>query len=173
MPNRSIHSNVRNRTLFLTQASLIAALYVVLTYIAQMMGLASGAIQVRFSETLAILPYFLGAAVPGLFVGCIIANILTSGNPFDIVFGSLATLAASIFTYGFGLRGWKWLAPIPAIVINAIVIPFVIRYGFGAPNSIPFLMLTVGAGQIISCGVLGYPLLYTLDWYRKAIFGKK
>ena len=80
----------------MTQAAIIAALYVVLTYLAGMLGLASGAIQIRFSEALTILPVFTPAAIPGLFAGCILSNLFTGCALPDIVVGSLATLIGAV-----------------------------------------------------------------------------
>ena len=91
---------MRNKhVLHMVQAALIAAMYVVLTWLANIFGLANGAIQVRFSEALTILPYFTPAAIPGLFVGCIISNTITGAAVWDILFGSLATLIGAFFTY--------------------------------------------------------------------------
>lgn len=78
---------------------MIAALYVVLTYITNLLGLASGTIQVRFSEALCILPVFTPAAIPGLFIGCLISNLITGGIIWDIIFGSIATLLGALGTY--------------------------------------------------------------------------
>lgn len=157
------------KTLFITQAALIAALYVVLTYVANLLGLASGAIQVRFSEALTILPYFTPAAIPGLFIGCLLSNFLTGSVLWDIVFGSLATLLGALGTYA--LRKAKWLAPLPPIAANTLIVPFVLSYAYGVPDSIPYLMLTVGIGEVISCMGFGMVLLFTLNKYRSRIFG--
>jgi len=156
------------KTLFITQAAVIAALYVVLTYVANLLGLANGAIQVRFSEALTILPYFTPVAIPGLFVGCLLSNLLTGCAFWDIVFGSIATLLGALGTYA--LRKFKWLAPIPPIVANTLIVPFVLSYVYGVPDSIPYLMLTVGIGEVISCYVLGMILLFALSKYRNRIF---
>ncbi len=153
--------------LFLTQAAMIAALYVVLTLIASALGLASMQVQVRFSEALTILPYFTPAAIPGVFIGCLLSNLLAGGALLDIIFGSLATLAAAIGTYL--LRRFKWLAPVPPIVANTLIIPFVIKAAYGiGPLWLSFL--TVGAGEVISAGVLGMLLLLALNPYRQRIF---
>ena len=154
-------------TLPLVQAAMIAALYVVLTFIANALGLASQAIQVRFSEALTILPYFTPAAIPGLFIGCLLSNILTGCALPDIIFGSLTTLAGAIFTYK--LRKYKWLAPVPPIVANAIVIPFVLLYAYGV-RPLWFSFVTVTIGEILSCGVLGMLLLFALNKYRSKLF---
>ena len=153
---------------FITQAAVIAALYVVLTLFINAIDLASGAIQVRISEALTILPYFTPAAVPGLFIGCLLSNFMTGAAIWDIIFGSLATLIGAIGTYL--LRKWKWCAPIPPILSNTIIIPFVLTYAYGIPGGIPFFMLTVGAGEVLSCGVLGMILLFALQRYRNIIF---
>ena len=153
---------------FITQAAVIAALYVVLTLFINAFDLASGAIQVRISEALTILPYFTPAAVPGLFIGCLLSNFMTGAAIWDIIFGSLATLSGAIGTYL--LRKWKWCAPLPPILSNTIIIPFVLTYAYGIPGGIPFFMLTVGAGEVLSCGVLGMILLFALQRYRNIIF---
>ena len=153
---------------FITQAAVIAALYVVLTLFINAFDLASGAIQVRISEALTILPYFTPAAVPGLFIGCLLSNFMTGAAIWDIIFRSLATLIGAIGTYL--LRKWKWCAPLPPILSNTIIIPFVLTYAYGIPGGIPFFMLTVGAGEVLSCGVLGMILLFALQRYRNIIF---
>ena len=141
----------------LTIGGAIAALYVVLTLVANAFGLASGAIQVRLSEALTILPCFTAAAVPGLTVGCILANIFTGCALWDVVFGSLATLIGAAGTYL--LRKKPMLAWIPPVLSNAIIVPIVLQKVYGVPDSFWYLMLTVGAGEVIACGILGL-LLY-------------
>ncbi|MBR5218211.1 MAG: QueT transporter family protein [Clostridia bacterium] len=158
----------RKSYLPITQAALIAALYVALTFVANFFGLSSGAIQLRLSEALTILPFFTKSAVPGLFVGCIIANLLTGCAIWDIIFGSIATLLGAIFTYL--LRKHKFLAPIPPIIANTLIVPFVIAFVYGSEHSIPFLMVTVGIGEILSCGVLGMALLFALYKHKERIF---
>lgn len=166
-PQRKMKNKTSNHTTLLVQAAMIAALYVVLTYIANAMGLASQAIQIRFSEALTILPYFTPAAIPGLFVGCFLSNILTGCAIPDIIFGSIATLAGTVFTRM--LRKYKWLAPIPPIVANTVIVPFVLLYAYGIqPLWLSFI--TVGIGEIISCGVLGMLLLTVLEKYRGRLF---
>ena len=156
-----------NHTLLLVQAAMIAALYVVLTYIANAMGLASSAIQIRFSEALTILPYFTPAAIPGLFVGCFLSNILTGCAIPDIIFGSIATLIGALLTRR--LRKCKWLAPVPPILANTLIVPFVLLYAYGIqPLWLSFI--TVGIGEVISCGVLGMLLLIVLEKYRGSLF---
>ena len=141
----------------LTMGGAIAALYVVLTLVAQAFGLASGAIQVRLSEALTILPVFTAAAVPGLTVGCVLANLITGCAAWDVVFGSLATLLGAIGTRL--LRQKPLIAWIPPVISNAVIVPIVLQQVYGVPDAFWYLMLTVGAGEVIACGVLGL-LLY-------------
>ncbi|MGN0359367.1 MAG: QueT transporter family protein [Hominisplanchenecus sp.] len=152
----------------ITVGAMTAALYVVLTLVANAFGLANYAIQVRFSEALTILPYFTPAAIPGLFVGCILSNLITGCMPLDVLFGSLATLLGALGTYL--LRRCKWAAPVPPIIANTIIVPFVLAYVYHFEGSIPYFMVTVGIGEIISCGVLGMILLNVLDRYKDKIF---
>lgn len=163
------------KVLFLTQAAMIAALYVVLTELSNVFGLASFAIQIRFSEALAILPFFTPAAIPGLLCGCIISNLLVSANIFDIIFGSLATLIGAVLTYFIGRYAGKksktaaWFAPIPPILSNTFIIPFILKYAYGL-EPLWLFFLTVFAGEFISCGILGMPLLLLLKKYARHIF---
>ncbi len=159
-----------NKALFITHSAIIAALYVVLTYAASIMGLSNGAIQIRFSEALTILPFFTPAAIPGLFIGCLLANILSGAVIWDIIFGSLATLIGAFFTYTLRKKS-KWLAPVPPIISNIVIVPLVLTYAYGVPDGLPYLMLTVGIGEVISCGILGMVLLKCLEKYRNHIFG--
>ena len=156
---------------YLVHAAVIAALYVVLTMLANALGLASQAVQLRFSEALTILPYFTPAAVPGLFVGCILANLLTGCAFWDVVFGSLATLLGALGTY-FLCKNQKrkWLSPLPPVIANILIVPWVISIVYASEDSIPFLMLTVGAGEVISCGILGLLLLHALKPHAARIF---
>lgn len=163
-------------TLSLVQAAMIAAIYVVLTFIANAFGLANHVIQVRFSEALTILPFFTPAAVPGLFIGCLLSNILTGCALPDIIFGSLATLIGAIGTYA--LRRWKWCAPVCPIIANTIIVPLILIYGYGlliegmnALQCYGYYCLTVGTGEVISCGILGMILLTALQKYQGKIFG--
>ena len=158
----------KKSALFLTQATMIAALYVVLTYIANLFGLASGVIQIRLSEMLCILPVFTPAAIPGLFIGCLLSNILTGCVIWDILFGSLATLAGAIGTYL--LRNHKFVFTLPPVAANMIVVPLVLQYAYGVPDAVWYLAVTVGAGEVISVCILGMLLYKVLYRQRKAIF---
>ena len=157
------------KVLFLTQAAMIAALYVVLTFLANAFGLASGVIQVRLSEMLAILPYFTPAAIPGVYLGCVLANVLTGGCLLDILLGSLASLIGALGAYL--LRSNMWLVPLPTILANALIVPFVLIFGYGVPDVWWYLVLTVGAGEVVSCGILGMVLLSALKKHAARIFG--
>ena len=156
------------RIKLICQGGIIAALYLALTLLANALGLANYAVQVRFSESLTILPYFTPAAVPGLFVGCLLRNILPGCALPDIIFGSLATLIGAVATYMLRNKS-KWLAPLPAIVSNAIIVPFVLLYAYGI-EPLWFSFVTVTAGEIISCGVLGMLLLNALRKYDSVLF---
>ena len=160
-------TNTQNQVILLVHAAMIAALYVVLTFLANSLGLASSAIQIRFSEALTVLPYFTPAAIPGLFAGCLLSNILTGCALPDIVFGSLATLIGAMFTRK--IRKYKWLAPVPPILANAVIVPFVLLYAYGIrPLWLSFVTVTIG--EMISCGVLGMILLFSLQKYASRIF---
>lgn len=161
---------MNKKVLFIVHAGIIAALYVVLTFVANVFGLANHAVQVRFSEALTILPFFTPAAIPGLVLGCLLANILTGCALPDIIFGTLATLIGAVLTYR--LRGNKWLAPLPPIAANTVIVPFILFYAYGF-RPLWFSFLTVGAGELISCGILGMLLLNILMKYKRYIFPAK
>ena len=161
-------SKISKKTAYITQAALIAALYTVLTMIAAGFDLASGAIQVRFSEALTIMPFFTPAAVPGLTLGCLLSNILTGCALPDIIFGTLATLLGALGSYA--LRKNRFLCAVPPIVSNALIIPFVLTYAYHIPGGIPLFMLTVGLGELISCMGLGQILIQALLPFRGRLF---
>ena len=150
----------KNYTLKLVTGGLIAALYVVLTVLAAQFNLACGAIQVRFSEALTIMPVFTVAAVPGLAVGCVLANLLTGCAAWDVVFGSLATLIGAVGTRL--LKDKPLLAWIPPVLSNMAIIPIILIKVYAVPDAWWFLVLTIGAGEIISCGLLGLLLWRSL-----------
>lgn len=155
------------KVLFMAQAAMIAAIYVVLTIVFAPISFKE--IQVRISEALTILPIFTPAAIPGLFIGCLLSNILGGAILPDIIFGSLATLIGAVGTYLLRKQN-KIIAVLPPIISNILIVPFVLRYGYQIPLSIPILMLTVGIGEVISCGVLGSVLHRILSKYKTAIF---
>ena len=147
---------MKNRTvLFVTKAAMIAAVYVVITIV--LAPISFGQVQLRVSEALTIMPVFTAAAIPGVFIGCLIGNILGGAVLPDIIFGSLATLVAAVISYKLRGRGLL-IASIPPVVVNMLVVPFVLKYAYSVPLPIPFMMLTVGAGEIVSCCILGVVL---------------
>lgn len=161
---------MNKKVLFVTQAGVIAALYVVLTLLANALGLANYAVQVRFSESLTILPFFTPAAIPGITLGCLLSNIMTGCALPDIIFGTLASLIGAVLTYL--LRRNKWFAPLPPIAANTIIVPFVLLYAYGI-EPLWFSFVTVGIGEIISCGILGMLLLNVLNRYKQLLFPEK
>ena len=156
---------MKKKVLFTTQAAIIAALYVVLTYFISAFNLASGAIQFRISEALTILPVFTPAAVPGLFIGCLISNTVTGCVVMDVIFGSLATLIGAAGTYA--LRKLPYLAPVCPVLSNAFIVPLVLKYAYGIGDAYWYLVITVGIGQILSCYILGLVLYNALKKSRK------
>lgn len=155
-----------NKVVFLTQAALIAAVYVVLCVV--FAPISYGEVQVRVAEALVILPFFTPAAIPGLFVGCFLSNLIGGSIILDVVCGSLATLLGAVGSYY--LRKSKILVLFPPIVANSLIVPFVLRYGYGVPLPIPFMMLTVGIGEVIAVAGLGSALLHVLMRYRHVVF---
>ena len=153
--------------LFMTQAAMIAAIYVVITVLFAPFGF--GEIQVRIAEALTVLPYFTPAAIPGLFIGCFIGNVIGGAILPDIIFGSLATLIGACFTYLLRKHN-KFLAPLPPIIANTLIVPLVLHYAYGIALPIPFMMLTVGIGEVLSCGVIGMILFATLQKHQHKIF---
>lgn len=162
----------KNKVQFMTQSAMIAAIYTALTV--AFAPVAYGPVQFRISEALCVLPFFTPAAIPGLFLGCAISNGIgvalgTAVLP-DVVFGSLATLIGALGSYA--VRKNRWLVCIPPIAANTIIIPWVLRYAYGAPDLIPVMMATVGIGEILAVGVLGNFLLAALERYKGLIFKK-
>ena len=155
------------KLVFMTQAAMIAAIYVVLTVVFAPFSFRE--IQVRISEALTILPAFTPAAVPGLFVGCLLGNILGGAALPDIIFGSLATLIGAFFTWKLRDKH-PLLAPVPPILANALIVPFVLRYAYGVNLPIPLMMLTVGLGEVVSAGVFGIILQTILMKYENVLF---
>lgn len=164
----------RRTTLYITQGAIIAALYVALTELSTLVGLSSGAIQFRISEALCILPAFTPAAIPGLFVGCLISNLLAGGIPLDIIFGAVATLIGAAGAYL--LRRCRWLVPLPTVIANVLIVPPILKYTYGVPyaigthSALPFFMLTVGIGEVVCAYILGIALYSALFPHRKKLF---
>ncbi len=160
---------MQKKILFITQAGIIAALYVVLTVFVNAFNLASGAIQVRISEALCVLPFFTPAAVPGVIIGCFLSNIFTGAMLPDVIFGTLATAIAALASRR--LRKHRFLVTVPPVIANMLIIPFVLKYAYHLEDAIWFMMLTVGAGEVISCIGLGSILITALMPIRNKIFG--
>ena len=152
---------VTGSTRKLTRGALIAALYVGLTYVSTIFGLSSGAIQFRISEALCILPVFMPEAIPGLFIGCILANILSGCVIWDIIFCSIATLIGACIAYLLrNVPGkFKWVATLPNMIANMVIVPFVLMYAYGVEDGYFLLALSVGIGELV-CGVFGGTFLY-------------
>ncbi|MDI9509034.1 MAG: QueT transporter family protein [Clostridiales bacterium] len=157
---------MNKKTLYVTQSAVIAAIYVVLVFVFQYTSF--GPIQFRIAEALTILPYYTPAAIPGVTIGCLLSNLLFRADIIDIIFGTAATLIAAYLSYQ--LRTNKYLVPIPPILINALIIPWVLKFAYFEADPIPLMMLTVGLGQIVSAGILGMVLLFSLDKVKNIIF---
>lgn len=153
---------------YLVKAGIIAALYVVLVLVFSFSSF--GPIQFRVAEALTILPFFTSAAIPGLFVGCLIANILGGAIIWDTIFGSLATLLAAYLSYK--LRKKMWLVPVPPILINSVVVGILLKYAYGIPDGLLLLMGSVFLGQFVAVFGLGMILLSALKPFKK-IFGEE
>lgn len=156
------NKNLRN----LVYGGLIAALYVVLTLAFR--PISFSAIQFRISELLVILPVFTPAAIPGIFVGCLLANWISGAALLDVIFGSLASLIGAYGTYLLRKKGY--LSALPPIIANAAIIPFVLRYAYGSTDMLLFMMFTVGVGEILAVGILGNILRLILEKYKNNIF---
>lgn len=154
--------------LFLTQSAVIAALYIVFTMVSAAFGLSSGVIQVRISEAMCILPAFTPAAIPGLTIGCFIANLLSGGVILDAVFGGLATLLGAVGAYLLGRVLHKnnlvkgVVLSLPNLVANTLIVPWVLYLVYQAEGTVPYFMLTVGAGELIAGTILGAALFIPL-----------
>jgi len=150
-------------TKFIIQAAVIAAVYATLTI--ALMPFSYGVMQVRVSEALTILPFFTPAAIPGLFIGCIVSNMVGPYGLLDMVLGSSATLIAAVCSYY--LRGKPFLVPLPPVIANGVIIGGMLYYAYAVPMPLIACMLWVAAGELIACYVIGYPLLKILKKYKK------
>ena len=141
----------------MTRAGMIAAIYVALTMLSALMGLSSGAIQLRLSEAMCLLPLILPEAIVGLTLGCALANFITGCAVWDIVFGSVATLIGAVGAYLLKRlpEKYEFVATIPTVLANAVIVPFVLKWAYGIEDGYWFLFATVGIGEVLSAGVLG------------------
>lgn len=148
---------------YITYGAVIAALYVALSFVAYSFRLSGTAVvQLRLSEALTVLPAFIPAAVPGLAVGCLLTNLLTGAAVWDVVFGTIATLIGALGT--LALRKHKWLAPLPPIIANTLILPPILAKVYGGAT-VPVFILTVGLGEIVCCGLLGEGLVWLMKKY--------
>ena len=153
---------MKNKTTkYLLQGAVIAAVYAVLTIV--LAPISYGPMQVRISEALTVLPVFTPAAVPGLFVGCFVANMVGPYGAVDMICGSAATLIAALLTYK--LKDKTWLAPLPPVVLNGIIIGGMLHFAYGVPN-LPACMVWVAVGEAIACYAIGLPLIKIFGRYR-------
>ena len=144
------------KSLKIAEAAIIAALYVVLTWVSSVLGLSTGVVQCRFSEALCILPIFTPAAIPGLTIGCFISNLITSANIFDIVIGSTATFIGVCGAYMLRNCPVKVLATVPTVLSNALLVPVALRLMDIIPSELYlYTAFTVAVGEVISCTLLG------------------
>ncbi|ABS33295.1 MULTISPECIES: QueT transporter family protein [Clostridium] len=159
--------NLQNKKISkLVFSAVIAAIYTVLTLL--LAPISYGQIQVRVSESLTLLPFLSSYSIWGVFLGCIISNLIGGNGIIDVVFGSLATLIAAILTYYIGksnLKFKKYLAPLPPIIINAVVIGFILNYTLKLPLLLSIIW--VGLGEAISCYVLGLILISIIEKNKK------
>ena len=153
----------------LTVAAMIAAVYLVLTMIFYVTSFQP--LQSRLAEALAVLPYFTPVAIPGLFVGCILANIIGGNGIWDVVVGSLSSLLAAYLTYKltYNKPKRKWLAPLPAVLVNAVVVGIMLSVlaNNTTITSLFVNILLVGLGQLLACYVLGFPLMLLIERTKK------
>lgn len=170
MKKNKFTTNLSGQGVHIAYGAAIAAIYTILTV--AFAPISFGPIQTRISEALCILPFFTPAAIPGLFIGCAISNLFM-GMPIDAVFGSLATLIGAIGTYALRKNKNRRLASLPPVLSNMMIIPWVLRYAYGADDMIWFMMVTVGIGEVLTAGVLGQALLTALERYKGILFREK
>lgn len=161
--------NKKQQTRLLCHAAIIASLYIAFTYVTAILGLASGAIQLRLSEAMCILAAFTPAAIPGLTLGCLISNLVTGCLPTDILFGTLATLIGAIG--GRLLRKSPYFVPIPTVLANTLIVPLVLAFAYRVEEGLPFLFLSVGIGELLSAYLLGVLLYLPLKKNQAQLFG--
>lgn len=162
----------KEKLLSLTYGAIVAALYVALTWISNLLGLASGAVQLRLGEALCVLPFFLPSTSVGLFLGCLISNLTMSCAPLDIALGPIATIIGAYL--GSKMKS-KWLVPLPTVLSNTIIVPFVIIISYtNEALTLPVYSLTalgVFIGEVASAYVIGMILLLSME--KHSIFKNK
>ena len=158
-----MNTKARKKTRYLTEAGLIATLYVTLTLISSAIGLSSGAVQCRLGEALCLLPVLTPAAIPGVTLGCLISNLITTASIFDITIGSAATLIGAAEAYLLRRGRLRYIASAPTVIANAVSVPLILKL-MGTPDIVWYsTALAVAAGELISCTVLGGLLLTVCD----------
>ena len=164
LKERKMKRGQKRTALYITRGALVAAMYVALTYLTSLFGLDKGAIQFRLSEALCILPALMPEASPGLYIGCLVANLVTGCAPWDVVLGSLATLIGAVGAYFLGRLPQKlsFLIPTPTVIANALIVPFVIIYAYGATDAYGFILATVTLGELTCAYALGLMLYHSL-----------
>ncbi len=152
----------------MTYGAAIAAIYVILTELTTLFGLSSHVIQFRLSEALCVIPAFFPTAIPALTIGCAISNILAGCPILDIVFGALATLIGAVGAYL--LRRWRFLTPLPTVLANTLILPFILRYVWDFPGALWYFMLTVALGEVVCAYILGLLLYGVLNKHKNVLF---
>ncbi|PKM40366.1 MAG: hypothetical protein CVV04_03960 [Firmicutes bacterium HGW-Firmicutes-9] len=168
LPNHELQPKKKFTVRALAQGAIIAAVYALLTIF--LAPISSGLIQCRVSEAMSVLPYFTFSAVPGLFIGCLIANLLLGASIYDVLFGSLATLIAAYITYAMRKHVTKYLAPLPSVIVNALVVGWLLTYVYQVGVSFWVAAGYVAVGQAIACFALGIPLMKLLERFRDKLF---
>ncbi len=151
---------MHKKVLFIVQAAIIAALYTALTMLFLPVSFGHNIFQFRVSEALTILPALLPSSIPGLFIGCIVSNLLGGFGPVDIIFGSLATLLAALASHR--LKKYPALVPLPPVVFNALIVGSYLKYLYMTNVPLAASIAWVALGELLSCYLLGLPLLFLL-----------
>ncbi len=141
----------------LTRSSAVAAVYIALTMFSAVFGLSSGAIQLRLSESICLIPLLMPEAVPGLFVGCFISNLVSGAHILDTIFGSFATLIGAYLGREVFLKFKTpyWVSTLPTLISNMIIIPALLVFTYGSEGSYLYFLITVGIGEFITASLLG------------------
>ena len=153
------------KTMFIVRSAVIAALYAALTL--ALYPISFGAVQFRVSEALTLLPIVMPEAIPGLFVGCLVSNLIGSATPWDIIFGSLATLIAAILTYA--TRRNKILAAFWPVICNTVIVGLVLALTLDLP--VFLTMGEVGLGELVVVYTVGMAMLAALKRVPTKLLG--
>jgi uncharacterized membrane protein len=160
---KTVSSN-QSKVRKITFAAIIAAIYSALTLT---LSFASfGVVQFRVAEGLTVLPFFSSFAIPGLFIGCIVSNVISPMGTPDLIFGSLATLLAAVITYYIGksnIKFKKYIAPLPPVIVNAVIIGIMLKVLYVKDMPLYLCMIQVGLGQLVCCYGIGLPLISVIQ----------